>query len=119
MQSIIFPNSDKKSLLNLILPIYQKVLFKDFVLTPPSLIVTNGKGIYFEDNLHENWKELYYHVFKLKVNSVFECGCGNAHHLINISKILPQAEIGGCDYKQSQIDLGYKYYNLDKYSIES
>ena len=78
---------------------------------------TDSKNIYFEDNLHENWKELYYHIFKLKVNSVFECGCGCAHHLINISKIAPQAEIAGCDYSQSQIDLGYKYCHLGEYEF--
>lgn len=77
----------------------------------------DSDNIYFEDNLHPNWKELYYHVFKLNPSSVFECGCGCAHHLMNISKILPHADISGCDYSQSQIDLGYKHYNLDEYEF--
>jgi len=86
----------------------------DFIIKD---FTTDLDNIYFEDNLHSNWKELYYHVFKLKPSSVFECGCGCAHHLINISKILPHADISGCDYSQSQIDLGYKHYNLDKYEF--
>ena len=76
----------------------------------------NGE-IEFHDNLHNNWKEIYHQVYKLGVDSVFECGCGCAHHLINISKIRPNVEIAGCDYSQSQIDLGYKYYELDKYDF--
>jgi len=73
--------------------------------------------IEFKDNLHDNWKEIYHQVHKLGVNSVFECGCGCVHHLINISKINPNIEINGCDYSKSQIDLGYKYYELDKYDF--
>lgn len=71
----------------------------------------------FHDNLHDNWKEVYHLVHKLGVKSVFECGCGCAHHLINIHKTSPGVEINGCDYAQSQIDLGYKHYELDKYDF--
>ena len=73
--------------------------------------------IVFYDNLHNNWKEIYHLVHKLGVKSVFECGCGCAHHLININKITPHVEINGCDYAQSQIDLGYKYFELAKYDF--
>jgi hypothetical protein len=74
--------------------------------------------IIFDDNLHNNWKELYHQVDKLKVKSVYECGCGNTHHLINISKIDNTIDIGGCDYSQKQIDLGKKYFNLENYEFE-
>jgi SAM-dependent methyltransferase len=71
----------------------------------------------FEDDLHENWKEIYHQVHKLRVKSVFECGCGPAQHLINIHKTSPNVIVNGCDYSQSQIDLGYKYYNLSEYDF--
>jgi len=71
----------------------------------------------FNDDLHENWKEIYHQVHKLRVKSVFECGCGPAQHLINIHKTSPSVVVNGCDYSQSQIDLGYKYYKLDDYDF--
>lgn len=74
--------------------------------------------IKFIDNLHPNWAELYHQVHKFKVKSVYECGCGNTHHLINIFKIDDTIEIGGCDYSQSQIDLGKKYFNLENFNFE-
>ena len=43
----------------------------------------------FNDNLHPNWKELYHMIYKLDVESIFECGCGCAHHLINNQIINP------------------------------
>jgi hypothetical protein len=69
----------------------------------------------FKDNLHPNWKEIYHQVCNLKINSVFECGCGCAHHLINIHRINSNIDINGCDYLQSQIHLGKKYFNLEDY----
>jgi len=77
---------------------------------------TDGELV-FNDNLHGNWKEVYHQVYGLGVKSVFECGCGCAHHLINIKKIVPNVIINGCDYAQTQIDLGYKYYELEKYDF--
>ena len=76
--------------------------------------VVNGE-LFFKDNLHPNWKEIYYQTHNLKINSVFECGCGCAHHLMNIYRINPQIDINGCDYSQSQIDLGKKYFQLGDY----
>lgn len=73
--------------------------------------------IEFKDNLHPNWIELYHQVHKLDVKSVYECGCGCAHHLINIFKINNNIEIGGCDYSQTQINLGEKYFELDKFEF--
>ena len=64
-------------------------------------------------NLHPNWKEIYHQIQKLDVKSVFECGCGCAMHLINIDILYPGVSVAGCDYAQSQIDLGYKYLNLE------
>jgi SAM-dependent methyltransferase len=86
------------------------------------LIIDNfdleNEEIVFKNNLHNNWMELYHQIHKLKVNSVYECGCGCAHHLINIYKIDNTIDIGGCDYSQNQIDLGKKYFNLDSYPFK-
>jgi hypothetical protein len=79
--------------------------------------IDNGE-IKFNDKLHANWMELYHQVHKFKVKSVYECGCGNAHHLININKINNTIEIGGCDYSQKQIDLGKKYFDLDNFKFQ-
>jgi len=38
-------------------------------------------------------------------------------HLINIDSLYPQVSVAGCDYAQSQIDLGYKYLNLEDYDF--
>ena len=62
-------------------------------------------------------KKIYHQVHDLKVESAFECGCGCAHHLININRTSPDVVLNGCDYAQSQIDLGYKYFELDKYDF--
>ena len=94
--------------------ILQEKLNLDMIVTD----FTEKDGeITFNNNLHENWMELYHQVHKLGVKSVFECGCGCAHHLININKITPEVTINGCDYAQTQIDLGYKYYELEKYDF--
>lgn len=71
----------------------------------------------FKDNLHHNWKEIYHLVDKFKVNSVYECGCGSGQHLINLRKLNPKILLEGCDYSQTQIDLGNKYFNLSSYDI--
>jgi 2-polyprenyl-3-methyl-5-hydroxy-6-metoxy-1,4-benzoquinol methylase len=73
----------------------------------------------YNDDLHINWKELYNQVSKLKVKNVFEVGCGCAHHLINIHITCPDVEINGCDYSKSQIELGNKYFELDKYNFKN
>jgi hypothetical protein len=85
------------------------------------MLVTNsffdGSTVNYSDNLHSNWKELYNQIGTLEVSSVFECGTGCAHHLINIYNLFPEIVINGCDYSQSQLDLGYKYFSLDDYSF--
>jgi len=87
------------------------------------LIIKNFKRdslgeLVFEDNLHDNWKEVYHFVDKFNVNSVYECGCGSGQHLINLRIINPKLLIEGSDYSQSQIDLGKKYLNLSNYDIQ-
>lgn len=72
----------------------------------------------FEDNLHDNWKEVYHFVDKFNVKSVYECGCGSGQHLINLRIINPKLLIEGSDYSQSQIDLGKKYLNMSNYDIQ-
>ena len=67
--------------------------------------------------LNANWKEIYHQVHRLKVKSVFECGCGPGEHLVNIYNMNPDIVINGCDYSQSQLDLGRKYLNLEKYEF--
>ena len=95
--------------------ILQEKLNLDMIVTD----FTEKDGeIIFNDKLHENWMELYHQVHKLGVKICFlsvDVVC--AHHLININKITPEVTINGCDYSQTQIDLGYKYYELEKYDF--
>jgi len=71
----------------------------------------------FHDNLHNNWKEIYHQIHRLKIKSVFECGCGASLHLRNIKEIHPNVIVNGCDYSSSQINLGFKYYNIGDYEF--
>lgn len=68
--------------------------------------------VIINDNLHPNWMELYSTAFLLQPKSVFECGFGCAHHLKNISTLLPQAEIAGCDLLQTQLDFAKQFSSL-------
>ena len=79
----------------------------------------DGSSVIYNDNLHDNWKELYNQICSLSVSSVFECGVGCGHHLINIQRLLPNVVVNGCDYSQSQIDLGFKYFGLADYDFSS
>jgi len=81
-----------------------------------NFIILNGELV-IEDNLHENWKEIHNQIFKLKVKSIFECDCGSAHGLMNNQKINPNLIVNGCDYSQSQIDLGHVYWGLGNYEF--
>tara|TARA_R110002020_G_scaffold292094_4_gene507475 strand:- start:620 stop:1252 length:633 start_codon:yes stop_codon:yes gene_type:complete len=99
---------------------YEKQLIAS--TTQHTIIVKPSQDENFNEsfaNLHPNWKEIYYQIHKLGVKSVFECGCGCAMHLINIATLYPQVSIAGCDYAQSQIDLGYKYLNLEDYNFNN
>lgn len=71
----------------------------------------------FFDNLHPNWKELYHLADVLNVNSIYEVGCGSGQHLINLRVLNPNVKLAGCDYAQSQIDLGFSRLNLHNYDF--
>jgi len=77
----------------------------------------SGSIVVYSDNLHPNWKALYNQACTLEVSSVFECGAGCGHHLINLQKLRPELLINGCDYSQSQLDVGYKHFSLGEYSF--
>lgn len=89
---------------------------KDMIVNNFSIV--DGE-LNLKDNLHPNWKELYHQVTKLNVKKIFECGCGCAHHLINIYRINPEIDINGCDYSQSQINLGKEKFNLNQYPFSN
>jgi len=86
-----------------------------------ALIITDVKfkdgEIDFVDDLHVNWKELYHTINKLGVKSIYECGCGCAHHLINSQIINPELVVNGSDYSRTQIDIGVKRFNLNDYEF--
>jgi hypothetical protein len=103
---------------------YLKELNNEFIEKSIDLIVKNieydiNGEIIFKDNLHQNWKELYHIIQKLKVNSIFECGFGCAHHLINNQIINPNLYVDGCDYSQNQLNLGFKLFNLKDYEFSN
>jgi hypothetical protein len=88
------------------------IIVKDFELDENGeVVILNDKG------LHANSKEIFRIIHKLKVKSIYECGCGCAQTLIGNQIINPELEVNGSDYAQSQIDLGYKHFNLDKYDF--
>ena len=101
--------------------IYEGQINNDFLGKGMGFIVDKyqiiNDELVFADNLHVNWKEIYHLVHKLKVKSIYECGCGGAYNLINNQIINPNLKVNGCDYLQSQIDIGYKYFNLGNYEF--
>lgn len=100
---------------------YEREMDTIFIKNDVDLIITDPKfkdgDIDFVDNLHVNWKELYHVIHKLNVKSIFECGCGCTHHLINSKIINPSIIVNGCDYSQSQIDLGFDRFGLNDYDF--
>ena len=90
--------------------------FKNNKLIVDETYIVDGELVFIDD-LHPNWKELYHIIHKLKVESIYECGCGCAHHLINNQIINPNLIVNGSDYSNSQIELGFKYFNLSKYDF--
>ena len=67
--------------------------------------ITNGK-LEFSCNppLSRNHEILYKVIHDLNPGSIFEVGCGNGDHMANLQKIMPNAEIKGCDLLQKQLD---------------
>lgn len=101
---------------------YGREIFSEYLLKGIPLIISNFKHdnqneLVFLDNLHPNWKELYHVIHQLKVNSIYECGCGCAHHLINNQILNPNLTVNGCDYSYSQIKLGFIHFNLGRYQF--
>lgn len=86
-----------------------ELVIKDFSVENNELV--------FHDKLHNNWKEIYHQVYKLKPSTVIECGCGCGHHLINIRKTNPNILISGFDYLNSQLDIGYTKLGLKNYNF--
>lgn len=76
----------------------------------------NGE-IIINDNIHPNYKEIFYQTLKLNVKSVYECGFGSGNTLINLYKINKNIDIGGCDYCDSQMNMGVRRLNLDTYDF--
>ena len=72
-------------------------------------------GLVYKDNLHDNWKNVYSTIRRLRPKSVFECGCGGMHHLYNIKKLMPGMQVNGCDLLQTQVDWGKEYFNIPSY----
>jgi 2-polyprenyl-3-methyl-5-hydroxy-6-metoxy-1,4-benzoquinol methylase len=99
-------------------PEMDNIISKDHsMLVSKSYIDASGHGV-FKDNLHPNWKEVYHQVIKSEATSVLEVGCGPGQHLINLYKLNPNLELFGFEYSQSQIDLGYKHFNLQDYPFK-
>ena len=71
-----------------------------------------NKQLVLHDNLHVNWKNIYFEIFELKPKSVFECGCGGVYHLKNIKTLFPDIDVFGCDLLQTQIDFGKKKFDI-------
>lgn len=78
----------------------------------PHINEWNKQYITFKDNLHNNWKELYDIAFLLNPKSVFECGFGAGYHLYNLHKVLPEAEVFGCDLLEGQLKKCREFSNL-------
>ena len=75
--------------------------------------IKDGEVIFRDPNFHPNFKTLYDLAFSLKVNSIFECGCGGGYHLKNLRTLLPDAKISGCDLLQTQIDFAKGFSGLE------
>jgi SAM-dependent methyltransferase len=99
-------------------PIYSEALYghdskgitlvlrpSDFSLDAGKLQLTPGTP-----PLHPNHKLIYEAAIRLRPTSVLEVGFGGGYHLVNLSQLLPNAEINGCDLLQSQLDLAVSTY---------
>lgn len=100
------------------LPEMLSIVSKENDMIVSKSYVENNEVV-FKDNLHTNWMEIYHQVIKSNPESVLEVGCGCAHHLINLHKLNPKIQLFGIDYSQSQINLGYEYFDLNQYSFKN
>lgn len=87
-----------------------KTLGRDFLIRSWS-VGPDGLPV-FADSLSDNWKEIYTVAYAARPASVFECGCGSMYHLKNLSVLLPQTKIYGCDLLVSQIHFGSVKFNI-------
>ena len=71
----------------------------------------NGELI-IDDNIHENAKDIYTSIYRLKPKSVFEAGCGPGYHLRNIKLTSPEIDVAGCDINKEQIALGKRLFSI-------
>lgn len=80
----------------LILPEGRYSIVEGKIILDPSLLPLNP-----------NSKLLYETIYGLKPQSLFEVGFGGGDHLSNIKKLLPEAEINGCDLLEDQMRFLY------------
>ena len=67
--------------------------------------IMDGKLEFFCDpSLNKNHELLYQVVYDLNPKSIFEVGCGNGDHMINLKKIMPKVNIEGCDLLPMQLN---------------
>lgn len=74
-------------------------LIRGWSVGPDGLPIIDG-------NIGGIWKAIYEIAFQLKPATIFECGCGSMYHLRNLSLLLPEAKIYGCDLLVSQLHFG-------------
>jgi SAM-dependent methyltransferase len=86
----------------------------DLFISEDGIYYSDGE-IKFKDKLHANHMEIYTAIYNLKPKSILECGTGGCYHLKNIWRILPEAEIYGCDISQAQLDFGKKISDLPRH----
>jgi trans-aconitate methyltransferase len=72
----------------------------------------DGDGLSFGGNLHNNWKEIYEMAYRLKPKTILETGCGGCYHIKNLSVLLPESEISGCDLLRTQLEFGRTFSEL-------
>lgn len=64
------------------------------------------------DQMHPNMVFIYEKIAKYKPESIFEGGFGGGQNLYSISKLFPEAQMGGVELLESQLEFGIKHFNL-------
>ena len=73
-------------------------LSNDFRVNEPRL------EFYCNPSLNKNHEILYRVIHDLNPKTICEVGCGGGDHMYNLKKILPKADIKGCDLLPKQLD---------------
>ncbi len=81
--------------------------------------IDSDNELLIRDNIHENWREIYTLVHKLKPNSIFECGFGGCYHLKNIHTIRPEAKISGVELLRKQMSFGIELSDLPDHIVNN